>query len=334
MQHIINVGHPRSRHLLDLNVPNEASFQHAVGAFILNETRLRPIRNWVSQCTIHHLDVHQWTLLNGVRLSFAVNLMTLSGDNEPIVVEMDSANPGHGYRAMCVNILRVAVRDDEYRYLLIRDPLLFLKRGPGQRRHVGTKFCNRCLRTFYAERRYNKHVAEFQCFPEPVPVETMPKSDEDGNPPRITFKNYAALTAYPVQIYFDFETMNRPLRPDCNICQNRCRCAQSYIRDVSRHEAISVVFIVVNSEGLVLHEESIFGIDAGKTFVERLLDLENDLLRIIKTPVPLTMTIQDEAAFRASSHCHVCRKPISPGEVAVRDHNHVNGKYEGKVSPY
>ena len=44
------------------------------------------------------------------------------------------------------------------------------------------------------------------------------------------------------------------------------------------------------------------------------------------------MTEKDHEDFKNSSKCQICKKAYEKGEVNVKDHNHMTGKYQG--TPY
>ncbi|XP_051159144.1 uncharacterized protein LOC127280280 [Leptopilina boulardi] len=67
-----------------------------------------------------------------------------------------------------------------------------------------------------------------------------------------------------------------------------------------------------------------------KWFSKELKNLADDLDSRFKNPVPMeTLSPQQLLGFRYDSTCHICKKKIAYGDVKVRDHCHLTGKYRG-----
>ncbi|XP_043482540.1 uncharacterized protein LOC122511404 [Leptopilina heterotoma] len=67
-----------------------------------------------------------------------------------------------------------------------------------------------------------------------------------------------------------------------------------------------------------------------KWFSLELKNLADNLDSIFKNPVPMeTLSPQQLVAFRNDMTCHICKKKIAYGDVKVRDHCHLTGKYRG-----
>ena len=83
----------------------------------------------------------------------------------------------------------------------------------------------------------------------------------------------------------------------------------------------------VYKDKTVLYTVKEDGEDIGKKFVEC---LENDLkevYEIFKNIVPINMSDQEEANFKAATVCYACG--IELEDDRVRDHCHLTGKYRG-----
>lgn len=51
------------------------------------------------------------------------------------------------------------------------------------------------------------------------------------------------------------------------------------------------------------------------------------LIKKLRDPLPLEMSVDDENLFQAAEKCHICMQ--ESGADRVRDHCHVTGKFRG-----
>ena len=67
--------------------------------------------------------------------------------------------------------------------------------------------------------------------------------------------------------------------------------------------------------------------------MEDMLDEVKYCQKVVKTHFskPLNMTKEDEESFQRAEECHICKKPYTKGDIRVRDHRHVTGKYRGSA---
>ena len=83
----------------------------------------------------------------------------------------------------------------------------------------------------------------------------------------------------------------------------------------------------VYNDKTVLYTAKKDGEDIGKKFVECLESDLKKVYKILKTTVPIKMSVQEEASFKAATVCYACGIELEGDR--VRDHCHLTGKYRG-----
>ena len=72
--------------------------------------------------------------------------------------------------------------------------------------------------------------------------------------------------------------------------------------------------------------------DPSKWFAEELKQLAEYAETVFMCPIPMDLLTHDQkAAYRQATECHICKKSIFPGQIKVRDHCHLTGKYRGSA---
>lgn len=69
------------------------------------------------------------------------------------------------------------------------------------------------------------------------------------------------------------------------------------------------------------------GENVAETFVQHMLQVEDQLINILRKSKPLKILREDEILFQKTTHCHICQKKLESDR--VRDHCHVTGKFRG-----
>lgn len=67
--------------------------------------------------------------------------------------------------------------------------------------------------------------------------------------------------------------------------------------------------------------------NVAETFVDNMVQLDERLIKKLRDPLPLEMSVDDENLFQAAEKCHICMQ--ESGADRVRDHCHVTGKFRG-----
>ena len=67
-----------------------------------------------------------------------------------------------------------------------------------------------------------------------------------------------------------------------------------------------------------------------KWFAEELKQLAENAETVFMCPIPMDQLTQDQkAAYRQATECYICEQFIFLGQIKVRDHCHLTGKYRG-----
>jgi hypothetical protein len=231
-------------------------------------------------------------------------------------------------------------------------------------------FCERCLQDFYAEGPLNHHKQTKcsdkgkQVIQMPIKIDDSPDNDDGKLNEAVTrFKRHDRKFKASIIGFFDVETLMAPVGqattnpkhppiftdPGCDICDRgaRCRCpgnARSYTNATAIHRVVSYAYLFINSQGKVILENEGFSRDGtgGEMMLKSLLEDEKILKDILRNPVPLHMSAEDEVKFQQTTACSICEEDFDPqfdkrGNEAlptgcsrvVRDHDHISGEFNG-----
>jgi hypothetical protein len=102
--------------------------------------------------------------------------------------------------------------------------------------------------------------------------------------------------------------------------------AQAY----QRHVLCSGGLVLVSTlPGVRVSYKEFFGDDAMDNFLNKLVEIEEECMRVLLDPARMFMTMADEARHDEAQECYICGKPFENDEAKVRDHDHVTGRYRG-----
>ena len=140
----------------------------------------------------------------------------------------------------------------------------------------------------------------------------------------ISFKDFNKSIKHPFVIYADYESILEKIdtvSPNPN---------KSYTNKYQKHTPCGFCYYIKSSVCDEYNKLELYrGEDASEEFVRR---LEKDCIRLreimFKTYKPKSLTKGEKKEFRKNSICHICEEKIE-GEVKVRDHCHLTGKYRG-----
>lgn len=186
-------------------------------------------------------------------------------------------------------------------------------------RHGVKTFCKRCFGIFTTEAGFQTHQVYcsrgnfnsiIYSFPAPGSV--------------IEFRNVRYMAKCPFVIYADFECLLQA--NDQPFTKRKGRT--SYY---SHHVPCAVGLKVVSSISAIpsFQYESFVGLNAAELFLNRLLEIQEQILRILHDDKFLIMTSDDWASFVNATECFVCQLPFPDPSDKVRDHDHYTGKFRG-----
>ena len=219
-------------------------------------------------------------------------------------------------------------------------------------------YCKRCLGHFSAERILNEHL-EYCCGEEGCKV--VYKMPEVGT--IIEFKNVRAQQRIPFIIYADFECLTgepqqqqqqddeQQEKAQRNVAHDHgdyCRQPKRRMLANQHHVPISVGLKLVSDVGLDRNGQDVFteipyetytGADVCDWFLKRVLVYEAQCLEYLFDEKRLVMTADDQRAHDAAWECCICHDRFqytniqqlgaTKGQMKVRDHDHITGKYRG-----
>ncbi len=246
-----------------------------------------------------------------------------------------------------VNLLRLHTSATSVRYLLIGDLDRFLSlqtRCNGYAKSDKRSHCPYCLSGFWSARVRDDHLS-FCRAAKHNQKESMPKRDDDGGAPTLSFRNHYRKVPPPIAIYYDMEAALPSIASEseqslCEFCAGNgslrgvsCRCNTdfgSHTTPTHLHRAISYSFVAVDYKGEVLFDEfdTCSEENAGKKFLEHLLAIKDDIKEYLTRNVPIRMTRADEIDFQSATVCYLCDEPFTDRDLPVKDHQH----YDGTVS--
>ena len=218
----------------------------------------------------------------------------------------------------CLNLLLITEGEAKH-YCLIKD---FNKFMHNQTKHKGKKhFCMYCLQCLSSKEHLEKHKVD--CIE--INGKQAIKMPEPGS--KIAFKNYRKQLPAPFVIYADFEAITEKV--DEKAPQKSC--TEQY----QKHTACGYGYKVVCCYDDKFSKPT--KIYRGEMAIHKFM---NDMLAEVKYcqkiedehfTKPLKMINEDKESFQRAEKCHICKKPYITGDVRVRDHCHVTGKYRGSA---
>ena len=144
----------------------------------------------------------------------------------------------------------------------------------------------------------------------------------------IKLKNFERKIKSLFMIYADFESI---LVPENNGKQN---LLQSYTKKYQKHVACSYGYnLVCVDDKFSKPFESYLGEDAVYNFICSMIEESKCCSGVMKKHFnkELVMTKEDDEDFEKSTKCWVCDSDYIDGDVKVRDHCHITGKYRGSA---
>ena len=245
-------------------------------------------------------------------------------------------------RTYHINLLLLTNLQGQTHYCLISNmnKLLF-----SQTKHDHKCFyCDYCLHRFSTAQLLSDHVPN--CTPFGEQKTTMPDHKDRIMP----FKNYSYTLKHPFTIYADFESLIVPVA-SCSpgveplSVQSTSGIRYSVTNDGQTTETIERPVSSTNIQSvhvpsgycyaIIDHEQKLFKpptVYHGDNVIDNFLcELRKDALllqSIMRQITPLTMSDDDNDAYKEATICHLCNQPL-PNDDKVRNHCHRTGKFLG-----
>jgi hypothetical protein len=184
-------------------------------------------------------------------------------------------------------------------------------------RHNGRYyFCNFCLHGFTAKKLLDDHK-DYCSQHSPVKI-TLP----DENEKWLSFKDYAKKLRVPYVVYSDFESLQ------CKFQTCATSDKLSTTHKTRKHIASGFTYKIVSAvPGENYPHVTYRGSNAAEVFIQHMLQVEEELLKRLKTNIPMVMSEEEEQLFDDTEECHICKQPLDSDR--VRDHDHSNGQFRG-----
>ena len=141
------------------------------------------------------------------------------------------------------------------------------------------------------------------------------------------FENFHKQLPVPFVIYADFEAITEKI----DSCQPNDQ--KSYTEKYQKHTDCGFAYKLVccydNKFSKPVHLYR--GKNAVYKFLEAMLDEVNYCEKTKKEHFnqPMNLTSDEENSFTLATECHICKQSFMEGNLKVRDHCHITGKYRG-----
>ena len=158
----------------------------------------------------------------------------------------------------------------------------------------------------------------------------MPKNGENI----LKFNNFHKQLPVPFDIYADFEAITKKVQ-GCKQSEEMEKEKRSYTETYQTHKDCGYGYKVVccykkkHSKPIQTYR----GENAVYKFMERMLEEVEYCKGVVKKRFnkPLKMTENDEMRLKLMGKSHICDKEYTDKDVRVRDHCHINGKFNGSA---
>ena len=203
-------------------------------------------------------------------------------------------------------------RKSHYTYIKDINKLLFKINKHNSKTHV----CLKCLHNFSSEKLLNEHLSDNLCTKKDGPVKCVYPAEGSV----VEFKSFQKQLKAPFAIYADFE---------CLTTEYHKEGVQT--AEYQKHIPSSYGFKVVSefNDSLSFNLEIYRGDKVVPHFLNRLFEIEKNILQLVSLNKPLKMSDNDNKKHKESDYCHICKTPFIGGEKKIRDHCHITGRYRG-----
>ena len=178
--------------------------------------------------------------------------------------------------------------------------------------------CKNCMTRFTHPQKLHEHINNGKCFTLKGTSTCLPKEGENI----LQFKNFKNMTKNPAILYADFESV---LVKKTRI--KRTKNGNLVNEEYDEHVACGFCIhpVVIGDENNEKFKTILYrGEDAGKMFLKKCFNLEENLIKHLKQNVKMVIGDDDDVN---ATHCWMCKKVIVGQR--NRDHCHLTGKFRG-----
>lgn len=177
-------------------------------------------------------------------------------------------------------------------------------------------YCCYCLHGFTKAKLLEKHRP--YCKVHGAQRTEMPSEDNKW----LSYSNVSKQQRVSFVIYADFECISAKM----STCQPNV--SKSSTTKLAKHITSGFTYKIVGLDDSLTEDHVTYrGENVAETFVDHMVQVEERLMNILRNPLPLEMSTEDETTFQAADKCHICLQEL--GSDRVRDHCHVTGKFRG-----
>ena len=193
-----------------------------------------------------------------------------------------------------------------------------------QTKHEHRKhFCRCCLQCFTTLDILGRHGDNGMAV---NGIQAIQMPDETDN--TLKFVNFHKQLDVPFVIYADFEAITE------KVASASPNNSKSFTEAYQNHVDCGYGFKVVCCDDKYSKPiETYRGKDAVNKFIKRMLEEVKYCKKIKKEKFNEDMIMRriDKEDFKTATKCHICGKKYTGGEIRVRDHCHITGKYRGSA---
>jgi hypothetical protein len=182
------------------------------------------------------------------------------------------------------------------------------------------QLCYFCMQRFNTTETLMKHVDD--CKQHKYQKILLPKSNEEGEPPKVSFKNFRNQLKAGFVVYADFES----------ILSKRARkrlFKKTNTLIQTSHLPCGFSYAVVNDNGKLIRKKVYRGSDCVDLFLTEIQKISNLVMLKYSRIKDLDMSERDEDKFKHQRKCHICKRVFLRDETRVRDHCHLSGRFRG-----
>ena len=218
---------------------------------------------------------------------------------------------------LCHIDLLLIFRENTSHYCLILNLNAFLFRTrSSKKRHY---FCRYCLNGFSRPTLLSSYMQ--YCSRHKAQYIVLPKKHENDTLKFHDFRKQLRLPVETVEIYCDFETLNRPI-DTCMPNPETPSTTANKLLDVS-----SFGYKVVCIDSRYTKPTVVFrGENASENFLESLLKEQQSIENILHHNEPIRLTSDDRLRFESATHCEICCQRFVQYETRVYDNCHLTGR--------
>ncbi len=214
-----------------------------------------------------------------------------------------TANKGRQHH---VNLL-LLTHGEKKHYTWIKNMSRLLRDTNGKH----TKYwCNYCLHGFYKQEKLDRHVVD--CSKMGIQKVILPDEEDCW----VQFKSIQRMLKCPFTIYADFESFTSKIQGPSK--------EGSGTHAYELHVPSGFCYYVVCADPSRQFKPIVYrGPEVVETFIRMLVSTSDELCNILRKPIPMKMTKEEEENFHKAENCYLCNEPL--GVDRRRDHCHLTG---------